>query len=288
MKTILVTGSNGQLGNELKDLVNTYPQYQFLFTDYQELDITDENAVTHMVSKQPLYAIINCAAYTAVDKAETDTDNAYLINEIGAKNLAQAAVTVGAKFMHISTDFIFDGTHHSPILEDDVAKPISVYGTSKYAGEVAVMSANPDTVILRTSWVYSTYGSNFVKTIIRLCKERDQLNIIFDQIGTPTYAHDLARALLDVLDISVNQNISGVFHYSNEGVASWYDFAVAIRDLSGLHTPIYPIETSQYPTPAARPKYSILNKQKFKSTFGIEIPYWRDSLRDCIHSLPPA
>jgi dTDP-4-dehydrorhamnose reductase len=236
MKTILVTGSNGQLGNELKDLVNTYPQYQFLFTDYQELDITDENAVTHMVSKQPLYAIINCAAYTAVDKAETDTDNAYLINEIGAKNLAQAAVTVGAKFMHISTDFIFDGTHHSPILEDDVAKPISVYGTSKYAGEVAVMSANPDTVILRTSWVYSTYGSNFVKTIIRLCKERDQLNIIFDQIGTPTYAHDLARALLDVLDISVNQNISGVFHYSNEGVASWYDFAVAIRDLSGAYT----------------------------------------------------
>ena len=282
MKKILITGANGQLGSELQYLGKDYPQYELLLTDYAELDITNLHAVLDFVKGDGLYAVINCAAYTAVDKAETESEKAYLINETGAAHLAQAASQVGAKFVHISTDFIFDGTHSLPILEDDSPNPLSVYGTSKLAGEKAVMAANPESIIFRTSWVYSSYGANFVKTILRLCRERESLSIICDQIGTPTYARDLAEMILATLDTVVAKKIIGVFNYSDEGVASWYDFAIAIRDISRLPTTILPIETTQYPTPATRPKYSVLNKRKIKETFHLEIPYWRSSLKACL------
>lgn len=278
MKKILVTGASGQLGSEIRFLSGGYSQYDFTYTDSSELDITDAAAVQKAAQSNGYYAIINCAAYTAVDQAETDKEKAYLINATGAANLANAAAATSAKFVHVSTDFVFDGTHSQPIVEDDKPNPLSVYGASKLQGELEVLKANPEALLIRTSWVYSSYGANFVKTILRLCRERDSLNVIYDQIGTPTYARDLAGFILSSLDTAVSQRISGIFHYSNEGVASWYDFAVAIRDIAGLKTRISPIETSQYPTPATRPKYSVLNKGKVKKTFGIEIPYWRESL----------
>ena len=278
MKKILVTGASGQLGSEIRHLSGAYSQYECVYTDSVELDITDTAAVQKSAKENSYYAIINCAAYTAVDKAETDKEKAYLINATGAANLASAAAATGANFVHISTDFIFDGTHSQPIVEDDKPNPLSVYGASKLNGEIQVLKANPDTLLIRTSWVYSSYGANFVKTILRLCRERESLNVIYDQVGTPTYARDLAQFILSTLDTAVEQKISGVFHYSNEGVASWYDFAIAIRDLAGLKTKISPIETSQYPTPATRPRYSVLNKAKIKKTFGIDIPYWSESL----------
>ena len=282
MKKILVTGSSGQLGSEIRFLSSQYNEYEFHYTDFSELDITNADAVNKLLSADQYYAVINCAAYTAVDKAESEKDKAYLINETGAYNLAKASYNTGAKFVHISTDFIFDGTHSQPILEDDKPNPLSVYGSSKLAGEEAVLRANPDTLLFRTSWVYSGYGANFVKTILKLCRERESLNVIYDQIGTPTYARDLAQVILSTLAPAIDQKISGVFNFSNEGVVSWYDFAVAIRDIAGLKTKILPIETSQYPTPAVRPKYGVLNKKKVKQAFNIEIPYWRDSLEKCM------
>ena len=282
MKKILITGAGGQLGSEIRGLSSRYSEREFTFTDFQELDIADKQKVASFIEEGHYYAVINCAAYTAVDKAESDKDKAYLINEVGAANLAEAAAKVNAKFIHVSTDFIFDGTVSRPILEDDKPNPLSVYGASKLAGELAVQKANPDSLIIRTSWVYSSFGGNFVKTILRLCRERESLSVIADQIGTPTYAHDLAQMILATLDTAVEKNISGVFNYSNEGVASWYDFAVAIRDIAGLRTKLIPIDTTQYPTPAVRPKYSVLDKKKVKSTFNIEIPHWRDSLSACM------
>lgn len=286
MKKILVTGANGQLGSELQYLSAQYGQYQFTYTDYMDLDITDAAAVDKYMAEGGYYAVINCAAYTAVDKAESEKEKAYLINETGAANLAAGAKKTGAKFVHISTDFIFDGTNSAPILEDEIPKPLSVYGASKLAGELAVIKANADSIIYRTSWVYSSYGANFVKTILRLCRERESLTVIYDQIGTPTYARDLASMILANLDKVVNEKISGIYHYSNEGVASWFDFAIAIRDIAYLQTKISPIETAQYPTPAVRPKYSVLNKKKIKETLGIEIPYWRTSLEACMKLIP--
>lgn len=285
MKKVLVTGAGGQLGSEIKALSAQFTQYTFVFTDYEELDITNSQAVLEFIESGKYNAVINCAAYTAVDKAETDKEKAYLINETGASFLAEASAKVGAKFIHISTDFIFDGTHSSPILEDAAAKPLSVYGASKLAGELAVQKSCADSIIFRTSWVYSSFGGNFVKTMLRLFDERESLSVIYDQIGTPTYAHDLASVILNTLDKAIDQKISGIFNYSNEGVASWYDFAVAIKDIAGKQTKILPIETARYPTPATRPKYSVLNKKKVKETFGIEIPYWRHSLFKCMQLL---
>ena len=282
MKKILVTGAGGQLGSEIRFLSANIKDREFVFTDYQELDITDRQAVLTYIEQGQFYAVINCAAYTAVDKAESDKEKAYLINETGAGYLAEASDKIGAKFVHVSTDFIFDGTHSTPILEDDKPGPLSVYGASKLAGELAVLKANPDCLMFRTSWVYSSFGGNFVKTMLRLCIERENLSVIFDQIGTPTYARDLAQVILGTLDKAIDKKISGVYNYSNEGVASWFDFAIAIRDIAGLKTKITPIETTQYPTPATRPKYSVLNKKKVKDTFGIEIPYWRESLVSCM------
>lgn len=282
MKRILVTGAGGQLGSEIRALSSHSEEREFTFTDYQELDIAFRPKVISFIEQGQYDVVINCAAYTAVDKAESEKDKAYLINEAGAGYLAEAAAKAGAKFIHISTDFIFDGTLSRPISEDDKPNPLSVYGASKLAGELAVVQANPDSLIIRTSWVYSSFGSNFVKTILRLCKEKESLSVIADQVGTPTYAHDLAFFILDTLEIAIEKKISGVFNYSNEGVASWYDFALAIRDAAGLKTKIIPIDTAQYPTPAIRPKYSVLDKKKAKDTFHVEIPYWRDSLAACM------
>jgi dTDP-4-dehydrorhamnose reductase len=282
MKKILVTGANGQLGSEIQYLSAQFADYHFVYTDYTDLDITDMAALDKFMSNDHYYALINCAAYTAVDKAESEKEKAYLINEIGAANLAAAAQKQNAKFIHISTDFIFDGTHSTPIQEDDKPNPLSVYGASKLAGEAAVLKANANSVIYRTSWVYSSFGANFVKTILKLCRERESISVIYDQIGTPTYARDLAFLIVSQLDIVVQNELAGVFHYSNEGVASWFDFAIAIRDIAGLSTKIGPIETWQYPTPAVRPKYSVLNKKKIKDALSIEIPYWRTSLEACM------
>ena len=280
MNKILVTGSHGQLGSELNFLSSLIEDHSFVFYGRDDLDITDEKVVADIIFKEKFTGIINCAAYTAVDKAESEKEIAFKVNGDGAANLAKAARLVNARFIHTSTDFIFDGTIAQPALESDAPNPLCVYGASKLEGEKQVLNHNPDALIIRTSWVYSSFGANFVKTILRLCRERESLNIIYDQIGTPTYARDLAAVILKL--ISGEEWKPGIYNYSNEGVASWYDFALAIRDIAGLKTKINPIETSQYPTPAARPKYSVLSKKKIKETFGLEIPYWRDSLSACM------
>lgn len=283
MEKILVTGAHGQLGNELNKLAAAQGNYLFTFADHVHFDIADQKAVKDFIAKDAYAFVINCAAYTAVDKAETDKETAFKVNGDAAGYLAAACKATGAKLIHISTDFVFDGTISRPLLEDDPVNPLGVYGASKLEGEKLVVTHNPGSIIIRTSWLYSSFGNNFVKTIIRLCKEKPALNIIADQVGSPTYARDLAAAILHI--INSGKWTAGVYNYGNEGVASWYDFAIAIRDMAGLSTPINPIETFQYPTPATRPKYSVLNKRKIKETFGLQIPYWRDSLKDCMQLL---
>jgi len=283
MTKVLVTGAHGQLGSELNFLSSLLENHAFTFVGRNDLDISDANAVDTFIKQGKFTHVINCAAYTAVDKAESEKELAFKVNGDAPGNLAKACSQSGAKFILVSTDFVFDGTISRPLLEDDKVNPLSVYGASKLEGEKQTLANNPDALIIRTSWVYSSFGNNFVKTIIRLCKERESLNIIYDQIGSPTYARDLADAILKI--IAKGDWKAGIYNYSNEGVASWYDFAIAIRDLAGLKTKISPIETSQYPTPATRPKYSVLNKKKFKDAFGIEIPYWKDSLAKCIELL---
>jgi len=280
MKKVLVTGAHGQVGTELNFLSSLLETHSFTFVGKTDLNIADAQEVSNLLTKQKFDVVINCAAYTAVDKAESENELAFKVNAEGAGNLAKSCKLSGAKFVHISTDFIFDGTLARPLLESDSTNPLSVYGASKLEGEKQVIQNNPDALIIRSSWVYSSFGNNIVKTILKLCKERESLNIIFDQIGTPTYARDLADVILKIV---MNEEWKpGIYNYSNEGAASWYDFAVAIRDIAGLKTKILPIETHQYPTPAVRPKYSVLNKEKIKETFGLEIPYWRSSLEKCI------
>ena len=281
---ILVTGSNGQLGSEIRELSSAY-SHQFFFTDHLELDICDSKAVQQFFQDHQIDLCINCAAHTAVDKAESEPEKARAINAQGALNLASACASVQAWIIHVSTDFVFDGNHSKPYREDDQAHPLSVYGQTKWEGEELVRIHCPNHIIIRTAWVYSSYGNNFVKTIQRLCRERDKLGIIYDQVGSPTYAADLADAILTIAESPALEASAGTYHYSNEGVASWFDFAIAIRDISGLHTTIDPIRTEAYPTPAIRPAFSLLDKQKIRDTFGIRIPYWRDSLDRCIQKL---
>lgn len=283
MRKVLVTGAFGQLGSEINFLSKSHPESKFTFVDKEDLDITDEKAVTAFLQSHKFSTVINCVGYTAVDKAESDKEMAFMVNGTATAYLAKAAKDNGSKFIHISTDFIFDGTHSSPIGEDEKPNPLSVYGASKLEGEKLAFENNPDTILIRTSWVYSSYGANFVKTILKLCRERDALNIIFDQVGTPTYARDLAEAIIQIVT-SKNWK-PGIYNFSNEGVASWYDFAIAIRDIAGLKTKISPIETTQYPTPATRPKYSVLNKRKIKEAYNLQIPYWRESLVKCMAML---
>lgn len=272
----LVTGANGQLGNELRLLLKD----NALYVDKDQLDITDAEAVKGFVSANRFDAIINCAAYTAVDKAEADEKLAGDINARGPENLAKT----GIPLIHISTDYVFDGTNCRPYVETDAANPQSVYGHTKLAGEQAVLENASAAVIIRTAWLYSEFGNNFVKTMRRLGAEKAQLNVVFDQVGTPTYAADLAAAVVHILP-RLRPGMKEIFHFSNEGVCSWYDFAVEIMKLSGLDCRINPIESKDYPTPARRPFYSVLNKTKIKQTFNIEINHWKESLQSCLKHL---
>lgn len=280
---ILVTGCNGQLGNELQLIEKNYPQYAFFNTDVNELDITDTAAINNFVERNTIDGIINCAAYTAVDKAETNTELCARLNTEASANLAAAIEKRGGWLVQVSTDYVFDGTKHTPYTENDTPCPDSVYGRTKLAGEERALSLCEKTMIIRTAWLYSVFGNNFVKTMIRLGKERNELGVVFDQIGTPTYAGDLATAIMTAVD---NGIVPGVYHFSNEGVCSWYDFTKAIHRFAGVRNcKVSPLHTSEYPTPAKRPAYSVLDKTKIKNTFGIEIPYWTDSLELCIGKL---
>lgn len=288
MKKILVIGAAGQLGSELRYLSDKHPEMSFRFTDHKELDITSINSIANAVAEADYDYCINCAAYTAVDKAESEEALAYAINETGAEYLAQHCATNGVKLVHVSTDFVFDGQLSRPYKEDDPVSPLGVYGASKAAGEQAVLKADPTAVVIRTSWLYSSFGANFVKTMRKLGEDRDSLNVIYDQVGTPTYARDLAKVILQVIAEGSVDAESGIFHYSNEGVASWYDFAVSIMHMSNLTCKVSPINTFEYPTPAKRPAYGIMDKRKIKETFDIKIPHWSVSLGYCIEELEKA
>ncbi|MDD5716265.1 MAG: dTDP-4-dehydrorhamnose reductase [Sulfuricurvum sp.] len=282
---ILVTGSNGQLGSEIHDLVWQYPHYTFTFSDRNTLDLSNLCKMEDFFDKHKFDAIINCAAYTAVDKAELEQELADTINHRFVAMLAKIAKRDGSLLVHISTDYVFDGRKYHPYVEADPTDPQGIYGQTKSDGENAILSTSPqNTIIIRTSWVYSSFGNNFVKTMLRLGKEKETLGVIFDQIGTPTYAGDLAKVILDILP-QISNDKPEIYHYSNEGVASWYDFSKAIFELSGVQCTVIPITTDQYPTPASRPHYSLLNKTKIKQEFNIMIPYWRDSLQKCLKKL---
>ena len=287
---ILVTGANGQLGRELQALVEQ--QYltavQFVFADIEQLDICDAEAVYAFFRQYSIAWCINCAAYTAVDKAESDIDNAIKVNVTGAENLAKACDRFLAKYIHLSTDYVYHNQQNTPYVETDETNPQSVYGLTKLQGEIKAMEACFNTLVIRTSWVYSSYGNNFVKTMLRLGSERSQLSVIFDQIGSPTYAGDLAKAILDILlkiEAKQVEDWRGIYHYSNEGVCSWYDFATAIFKLSNINCQVLPIETKAYPTPAKRPHFSLLNKAKVKTSFSLVIPHWQESLEKCLEKL---
>ncbi len=283
-KNILITGTNGQLGSELKELSSNY-DYNFFFTDINSLDITNQEAIEDFIKINKINIIINCAAYTAVDKAESDEELVDKVNHLAVKNLAQISKNNSIKFIHISTDYVFDGTNYKPYLEDDKTNPQSVYGKTKLDGENAMCEINPlNSIIIRTSWVYSSYGANFVKTMLKLGNDRDKLTVIYDQVGTPTYARDLAKIILNILPQIKSDKVE-IYNYSNEGVLSWYDFAKEIMKMAKIDCQISPIETKDYPTPASRPHYSLLNKAKIKEKFNIEIPFWKDSLKECLVKL---
>ena len=283
MKNILITGANGQLGNEMRVLSAEYPEYAYFFTDVAELDICDEQAVMEFVQANDIHVIVNCAAYTAVDKAEENVELCTKLNADAVGYLAKAAEACGAEFIQISTDYVFDGTAHVPYRESASTCPNSVYGHTKLAGEQNALTLCSRSMVIRTAWLYSTFGNNFVKTMIRLGHERDSLGVIFDQVGTPTYARDLARAIF----VAIRQGVvPGVYHFSNEGVCSWYDFTKAIHRLVGItHCKVKPLHTEEYPTLAKRPHYSVLDKTKIKKIYNTEVPYWEDSLKECIDAL---
>jgi len=291
IKTILVTGQNGQLGQSIKVASSQYPQYQFTFTDRKALDLSDSKNITTYFEQNKFDLIINCAAYTAVDKAEDQYTLAKTINHLAVKQLAEIAQQHHSILIHISTDYVFDGSAHQPYTESTTTNPQNIYGSTKLKGEQAIEAAACNAIIIRTSWVYSEYGNNFVKTMLRLGNDREQLNVIFDQIGTPTYAKDLAIGVLTIIDSLASSQTDFqkhnlyLYHFSNEGVCSWYDFAKAIFDLSGTQCTVQPIEAIDYPTPAKRPYYSVLNKAKIKQHYQLSIPYWKDSLQVCLNNL---
>ena len=281
---ILVTGSNGQVGSEIKELSSNY-NYNFFFTTRDDIDITSKDSIKEFCQTNSINVIINCAAYTAVDKAQSDIENADLVNRKAVKKLSIVAKELNIKLIHISTDYVFDGKNFKPYVEEFQTNPQSVYGKTKLDGENELLDINPlNSIIIRTSWVYSYYGNNFVKTMLRLGKEKEELGVIFDQIGTPTYAAHLAKTILDIIPQIENSKVE-IYNYSNEGVLSWYDFAKEIMKMAKLNCKINPIETYQYPTPAKRPHFSLLNKSKIKSKFNLEIPYWKDGLDDCLKRL---
>ena len=282
---VLITGANGQLGKSIRKYAPSYPKHTFTYTDFEDLDITDFKKLKKYLSTNQFDVLINCAAYTAVDNAEEEKDKAQLLNVIATEYLARLTNEFNIFLIHISTDFIFDGRKNSTYTEKDTPFPLSIYGKTKADGEKAVMKKAGNAAIFRTSWLYSEFGNNFIKTIIRLAKERDSLNIVNDQFGTPTYASDLANCILKTLPTM--KQIIGVeiFNYSNEGETSWYGFAKAIVEIIGISCDINPIPTKDYPLPAQRPAYSVLRKDKIKSKFDIAIPQWEESLRKCLNDL---
>jgi dTDP-4-dehydrorhamnose reductase len=289
--TILVTGSMGQVGMELQALAGQYPDFEFIFVDIAELDIADPVAVKTFFSERSINYCINCAAYTAVDKAETETNIAWKVNTVGAENLATACAASNALMLHISTDYVYHTLQVKPYIETDLTTPQGTYARTKLQGDEAVLRSNPgNAIVVRTSWVYSSFGSNFVKTMLKLGAERGELSVVYDQIGTPTYARDLAETLMQIVQKAENHSVekrllSGVYHYSNEGVTSWYDFAVAVFDMKNLAVKVQPILSKDYPTTAPRPPFSLMNKAKIKNAFGLEIPHWQQSLRKCLDLL---
>jgi len=283
MIKILVTGSNGQLGSEINKISESFADFEFLFTDVAELDITNSEKVLECISGFKPDYLVNCAAYTNVDKAETDLEFANLLNATAVGILAEQSEKAACKIIHISTDYVFDGNGPRPYREDHSVAPRSAYGKTKLDGEILCQKFNPESLIIRTSWLYSAFGNNFVKTMLRLGNERSELGVISDQIGTPTNAADLALAILTIIS-SVEKGekkfVPGIYHYSNEGVASWYDFTKAIFDIAGINCFVKPIATEDYPSPVQRPAYSVMNKSKIKLIFGLQIPHWRDSLSE--------
>lgn len=280
---ILITGCNGQLGNEMQLLEKVNPQHQYFNTDVAQLDITNHEAIEEFVNNNAIDIIVNCAAFTAVDKAESSQELCHLLNAKAPEYLAAAVAKRGGYLVQVSTDYVFDGTNHTPYTEDEATCPNSVYGSTKLEGEKLAMAACANTMIIRTAWLYSTFGNNFVKTMIRLGQEKPELGVIFDQIGTPTYAGDLAAAIMAAINHGI---VPGIYHFSNEGVISWYDFTKAIHRIAGITScHVKPLHTTEYPTPAARPHYSVLDKTKIKQTYGIEIPYWEESLEKCVAKL---
>lgn len=280
---ILITGCNGQLGNEMQLLEKGNRQHTFFNTDVAELDITNQLAVNDFVNRNKIDGIVNCAAYTAVDRAESDKELCTTLNTVAPAYLAAAIEKRGGWMVQVSTDYVFDGTKHTPYTETDTPCPDSVYGSTKLAGELGVSKFCKNSMIIRTAWLYSTFGNNFVKTMLRLGKEKPSLGVIFDQIGTPTYARDLAVAIMAAINRGI---VPGVYHFSDEGVASWYDFTKAIHRIAGITAcDVKPLHTSEYPTPANRPHYSVLDKTKIKETYGIEVPHWEESLAECISKL---
>jgi len=286
---ILVTGASGQLGSTLNALKGQFPTIEWVFKSSSQLNVTQPQSVTAAWENDSFDYCINCAAYTNVDGAEVEREKAYDINVTGAKNLAMACAKNNTVLIHISTDFVFDGFINTPYKEDDIARPIGFYGDTKFKGEQAVIKHWDKHFIIRTSWLYSGYGNNFMKTMLRLAKDRKSLNVVYDQVGTPTYAGHLAEGLMALVQRVVaepdNASLLGTFHYSNEGVCSWYDFAAAIFELAGLEVHVQPIRTSQYPLPAKRPAYSVLDKSKVKERYGLTIPHWRVGLQTCLNKL---
>ncbi len=283
MKNILVTGANGQLGRALQESAESASGFRFFFTDIDTLDITSKEAIVAYMEENRIQGVINAAAYTAVDQAESEINTAYHINAYAVRNLGAAAYERRIRLIHISTDYVFDGMNHRPYLETDGTRPMSAYGRTKLSGEVMLQEACPDAIIIRTSWLYSKTGNNFVQTMLRLGKEKEEIRVVFDQIGSPTYVGDLVGAIFAIMERSEKGAfVPGIFHFSNEGVCSWYDFAHKIMELARLRCRVIPIETKDYPTPAARPSYSVLNKAKIKETYNITIPHWEESLKKVI------
>jgi dTDP-4-dehydrorhamnose reductase len=287
MAEILITGADGQLGNELREVSKNYYGYNFIFTDVGNLDISDGGKLKAFISENRPDWIINCAAYNFVDRAETESEKAYLINSIAVKNIADAIKDTPCRFIHFSTDYVFDGSLNLPYNENSPVDPRGEYGRSKLAGEKAAIT-HSETMIIRTSWLYSSYGANFLKTILSKAKENDTLRVVFDQTGTPTYARDLAGGVMQIVAGVIRNQLAfnaGIYHYSNEGVCSWYDFATEIIKTAGIDCKVMPVRSSEYPTAAKRPAYSVLDKSKIKDTYNIEIPHWRTSVADCIKLL---
>ncbi|MBC7947713.1 MAG: dTDP-4-dehydrorhamnose reductase [Chitinophagaceae bacterium] len=287
LPVVLVTGANGQLGRELQDLAPQHPQYQFIFLSRDQLRIDQEAEVRSAVSLHHPGFCINCAAYTAVDKAESEKEEAFLINAKAVGNLAAICREYGARFIHISTDYVFDGIATEPYKESDQTDPVNIYGASKLEGERVAMKNNPESLIIRTSWVYSSYGKNFVKTMLRLMREKDELNVVNDQYGSPTYAADLADVILQIVNKAYISTLpgtipAGIFHYSNDAAITWFEFAIAIRDLIRSKCTINPISTADFPTPAKRPGYAVLDKASIQDAFGIELKDWKQSLASCL------